>query len=91
MTGDDAGDRLIAAVAVADPDADTVADPQPLAAPCVVDVDLDRSDGEKLVFLPGPREVAFGVPAKPAGEDPLERGALLLGGPRVEVQDPRPR
>src|SRR5439155_26441621 len=48
MPGDHARDRLAAVIALAYPDADAVADPQPLATPCVVDVDLHGAHGEQL-------------------------------------------
>src|SRR4029079_18542015 len=41
--------------------------------------------------LPRPREVALRVAAEPAGEDGLERVALLHRTARVQIQDPRPR
>src|SRR3954454_7064112 len=91
VAGDHARNGLATRVPVADADADAVADPQPLAATGVVDVDLDRPHRDQLARLPHPRKVLLRVAAEPAGEDAFERGALLLGRARVEVQHPRPR
>jgi hypothetical protein len=90
VPGNHTGDSLAAVVAVADPDADAVADPQPLAPLCVVDVNVDRPDGNEFARLPRPRKVGFHVAAETTREDSLERGALLAGRPRVDVQHPRP-
>ena len=78
MARDHAGDRFLAVVAVADPDADAVADPQPLAPPRVVDLDLDRPDGDELARLPRPREVGRGVAAETTGEDPSSAARCSL-------------
>ena len=78
-------------VASADAHADAVADPQSLAAARVVDLDLDRAHGDELAGLPRPREVAQRVSAETPGEDGFERGALLAGGARVDIERPRPR
>src|SRR5512139_231365 len=75
---DDAGDRLRALIAVVDPDADAIADAQQLAAPGVVDLELDRPHGDELAVLPRPGEVAQGVPAQTAGVEVLERRPLLV-------------
>ena len=77
MPGNHACDGLAAGVAIADPDAYVVAYPQSLTMACVVDLDLDRSHGDKLACLPRPWEVPLGVAAEPTAEDPLECGALL--------------
>src|SRR3954471_12364358 len=71
VAGDDAGHGLRAGVAVADADAHSVADAQPLAAARVVDVDRHRAHGHQLALLPRPGEVAGGVAARAAGEDRL--------------------
>src|SRR4051812_33592726 len=91
VAGDHAGDGLGAGVAVADPDADVVADAQPLAPARVVDLDLDGPHREELARLPRPREVLLGVAAEAAGVDRLERLALLARRALVEVERPRPR
>jgi hypothetical protein len=77
-------------VPVADPNADVVADPEPLTAPRVVDLDLHRAYGEELAGLPRPWEMRLRVAAEPAGEDRLERVALLVGRAGGEVEDPAP-
>ena len=77
MAGNHAGDDLAAVVAIADPDADAVANPQSLAPSGVVDLDRDRSHRDELALLPGPREMALRVSAETTGEDALERGPLL--------------
>ena len=91
VAGDHARDSLRTGVTIADANAGAVAYPEALAVPGVLDVDLDRSYRNELARLPGPREMPKGVAAQPAGEDTLERGALLLGGRGVEIQRPRPR
>src|SRR5437588_4005101 len=87
----DAGNRLTAVVASADADTDPVAYSQELAAPRMVDLELNRPPGDQVTRLPGPREMAFSVPAELTGEDLLERAALLARGTLVEVKDPCPR
>src|SRR3954451_24186453 len=91
VAGDDARDRALLVEAIADPDADPVADAQPLPPPRVLDLELDRPDAHEVARLPGPREVLQRVPAAPPRPDLLEREPLLVGGAAVEVQDPRPR
>ena len=91
MAGDHARDRLRAGVAIADPDADVVADPQELAPPRVVDLDLHGAYGHELALLPRPREVGGGGATELAGEDRLERVALPARRAGVEVQHPGPR
>src|SRR4051794_24784398 len=76
VTGDDAGHGFEPGMTIADPDADAIADPQPLAAARVIDVDGDRPHRHELARLPRPREVADRVAAAAAGEDVLQRGAL---------------
>src|SRR3954454_4863695 len=57
MSGDNAGDGLIAVVTITDADAHEIADSQTLPSPYVVDLDIDRSHRDKLAVLPCPREV----------------------------------
>src|SRR5207253_2336648 len=84
------GNGLRAAVAIANPHADLVTDPQPLAPPRVVDLDLNRPDSDQLARLPGPGKVILRVSAETAGEDPLQGLALIRARARVEVEDPGP-
>src|SRR5205807_4357823 len=88
---DQAGDGLAAVVAITDPDADVIANPESLATPSVVEFDLDRAHGDEFACLPCPRKMALSVPAETAGEDSLECGALLARCTSVHVQNPRPR
>jgi hypothetical protein len=52
MPGNHARERLAALVPVSDSNADAIAYPQSLAAPRVIDRDLDRSYRHKLAGLP---------------------------------------
>src|SRR5215210_1824696 len=90
VTWDHAGDRLRSVVAVPDPNADVIADPEQLAAPRVLDLNRHGADGDPLARLPHPREVGLGVPAAGAREDLLEGVALGCGGARIEIEDPGP-
>src|SRR5215208_123685 len=91
VTRDHAGDGLGAVVAVADPDADAIADAQELPPPGVLDLDLDRADRDQLTLLPGPREVVLGIAPQVSGEDGLEGLALQIAGRRIEIENPGPR
>src|SRR5262249_57249873 len=90
MPRNDAGNGLRALVSIADAQADVVANPEPLSATAVIDLDLNRADREQLAGLPRPREVRLGVAAQSPAENPLERLPLFLGRSRVEIEDPAP-
>ena len=68
-----------------------VADPEPLAARSVVELDLRRLDAEEVARLPGPREVLELLAGDAARPDLLERPVLFGGAALVEVEHPAPR
>jgi len=68
-----AGDGLGAGIVVADLNADVIPDAQSLAAPRVIDIDVDGPHREQLARLPHPGKVLLSVSTHPARPDSLKR------------------
>src|SRR5205807_8231715 len=73
----DAGHGCLVLGRTGDPDAERVADAEPLPTRGVVDLDLRRPDGDEVARLPGPGKVLDLRPLDPAEEDPLQRPPRL--------------
>src|SRR5205807_3125233 len=79
---DDAGHRCLVLDRTGDPDAEGVADAEPLPPRGVVDLDLRRPDGDEVARLAGPGKVLDLRPVEPGEEEP-RAGRVAVAGPGV--------